>query len=194
MLTAFSKALALGTDAVKSDSDSSSMSDKRQAGHVQSQRVPESFRGESPVPRTAALISPLIPSPPPPAVRTPETARFRKACLPCSGCSSQGRRLLHSWVLGLRDDDLGVLGCNLHGSQEGAPAAGACIHCRAPWQARKGWLQMPGAYRQRFFISGCARGPGSQEWLEVALLRLQPRSTPCFFSASAPRKGSGPNK
>lgn len=48
---------------MRSDSDSSSMSDKRQSSHVQSQRVPESFRGESLVPRTAVLSQPLVPSP-----------------------------------------------------------------------------------------------------------------------------------
>lgn len=48
---------------MRSDSDSSSMSDKRQSSHVQSQRVPESFRGESLVPRTAVLSQPLVSSP-----------------------------------------------------------------------------------------------------------------------------------
>lgn len=53
LLTALSKAPALGTEEVTSDSDTSSMSDKRHSSHVQSQRVPESFRGESLVPGTA---------------------------------------------------------------------------------------------------------------------------------------------
>lgn len=42
--------LTLGADEHRSDSNSSSMSDKRQSRHEMSQRVPESFRGESLVP------------------------------------------------------------------------------------------------------------------------------------------------
>lgn len=43
---------------VKSDSDSSNMSEKRPSDHVVTQRLPVSFRGESLVSGTAALSQP----------------------------------------------------------------------------------------------------------------------------------------
>ncbi|MEJ1275054.1 hypothetical protein NN561_005949 [Cricetulus griseus] len=112
---------------VKSDSDPSNMSEKRHTEHVVTQRLPESFRGESLVPGIAALSPPWLPSPQP-AARTPLTAGSPKGASPCTVCTSQSRGLLlYPWFLGLVDDAFRVPGCNLHHSQEGAPWAVACL-------------------------------------------------------------------
>lgn len=76
LLTAFCESPAFGTDMVKSDSDSSNMSEKRHPDHVATQRLPESFRGESlaQLPRAR----PWVPQP------QLEPRGFREAGLPCN--------------------------------------------------------------------------------------------------------------
>lgn len=80
LLTTFREALALMVKR-DSDSNSSTMSEKRQAGHSQAQQVPESFRGESLVPGTVAL-SPPLGTEPPACSENPADDRVRKGVLP----------------------------------------------------------------------------------------------------------------